>query len=420
MVRWAQLNNMMSILTDCPHREKLGWLEEDQLNGPSLRYDFDLNALFGKIMNDMADSQLESGLVPDIAPEYVVFDGGFRDSAQWGSSFIQIPGQQYQFTGDTAPLERYYDQMARYVAYLTQNVHNGILDNGLGDWVALDGSPGGVTNNAILYQDAIVMARAAELTGKTDDAAHYHQLATDTAAAYNKAYFDPQGKRYVNGNQTANAIALDLCFVSDGDRAGVLDDLVKSIQEKGNKTGEIGFPYLLRALAEGGRSDVIYSMINQTDKPGYGYQLAHGATSMPENWDFEPTSSQDHFMLGHIFEWFYHDLGGIQQDESTNGFQQIVIKPQIVGDLTWVKSSYDSIRGTIVSNWQKTATGQLNMEVTIPPNCTATVYVPTTNATSVTEGGVPATPARGIRLIQSDDHEAEFEVGSGTYHFSAP
>ena len=118
LIRWAQRANLVSVVTDCPHRERLGWLEQYHLNGPSLRYEFDLAQLFAKGMNDMADSQLANGLVPDIAPEYVVFDGGFRDSPEWGSAFVIVPWQQYEWTGDTELLRRYYDAMKRYVAYL--------------------------------------------------------------------------------------------------------------------------------------------------------------------------------------------------------------------------------------------------------------------------------------------------------------
>ncbi len=420
LVRWAQLSNMMSLLTDCPHREKLGWLEEDQLNGPSLRYDFAMNALFEKIMNDMADSQLESGLVPNIAPEYTVFDGGFRDSAQWGSSFLQVPAQQYRFTGDASLLERYYDRMARYVAYLTQNVHNGILDDGLGDWRSLEGSPNGVTNNAILYQDATVLAQAAELTGRAEDAGHYRDLANRLRDGYNHAYFDPNNRQYVGGNQTATGIALDLNFVPQADRNEVLANLVGSVQAKGNKTGEIGFPYLLRALAAGGRSDVIYNMINQTDKPGYGYQLAHGSTSMPEDWDFQPAASQDHFMLGQIVEWFYHDLAGIQSDPATPGFQSIVIKPALVGDLTEVRAGYDSVHGKIVSEWRREH-DNVRLHVVIPPNTTATVYLPTDDADSVRENDRPVALSLTVKYQRMDAaaKAAVYIIESGEYLFTA-
>jgi len=416
MVRWAQLNNMMSILTDCPHREKLGWLEEAHLNGPSLRYDFDMNALFRKIMNDMAHSQVENGLIPDTAPEYPVFGGEMRDSAQWGSAFIQVAGQQYQFTGDTSLLERYYNQMARYIAYLVQNVHHGILDGGLGDWRTLEASPNGVTNNAILYQDAMVMALCADLLGKKEDAAHYRDLANQLRTAYNKAYFDPQNKQYSGGNQTAAGVALDLNFVAEGDRHDVVANLAKCVQLKGNKSGEIGFPYLLRALAKGGRSDVIYAMINQTDKPGYGYQLAHGSTSMPEDWDFQPSASQDHFMLGQIVEWFYHDLAGIQCDPDAVGFHKIIIKPAIVGDLTWVKASYDSISGKIVSEWKRD--GQtVTLHVVIPANTIATIVVPADDASHVIEEGGPASSSPGVKFLKIEGGVASYQVGSGTYDF---
>ncbi len=132
LIRWAQRANMVSVLTDCPHRERLGWLEQYHLNGPSLRYEFDLARLFTKGMNDMADSQLPDGLVPDIAPEYAVFSKGFRDSPEWGSAFVLVPWQQYQFTGDRDLLRRYYEGMKRYVAYLSGKAGDNIVSSRFG------------------------------------------------------------------------------------------------------------------------------------------------------------------------------------------------------------------------------------------------------------------------------------------------
>jgi alpha-L-rhamnosidase len=143
LVRWAQRSNMMSVLTDCPHREKLSWLEQVHLNGPSLRYEFDLARIFAKSINDMADSQLENGLVPDIAPEYVVFVNGFRDSPECGSAFILGAWQQYEWTGDSALLRKYFDEMKRYVEYLGSKAKDEIVSHGLGDWYDLGPKPPG-------------------------------------------------------------------------------------------------------------------------------------------------------------------------------------------------------------------------------------------------------------------------------------
>jgi hypothetical protein len=202
-------------------------------------------------------------------------------------------------------------------------------------------------------------------------------------------------------------------------RRAVLDNLISHLQTHGLKAGEIGFPYLLRALAAGGRSDVIFSMINQTDKPGYGFQLKYGATSLPEDWDYQPLNSQNHFMLGHINEWFYHDLAGIQRDPAAVGFKKTVIKPVPVGDLTWVKAHYDSLYGRIVSNWRIQG-DRLIMEVTIPANTTATIHVPTRDPAAVTESGQPVAEADGIKVVRMDGGEAVFAVGSGTYFFASP
>jgi hypothetical protein len=203
-------------------------------------------------------------------------------------------------------------------------------------------------------------------------------------------------------------------------RAGVLAIIVKDVRERGNAltAGDVGYRYLLRALADGGRSDVIFDMNNQSDKPGYGYQLAQGATSLTEAWNADPRSSQNHFMLGQINEWFYHDLAGIQGDPAGPGFKKIIIKPAIVGDLTWVKADYDSVRGRIVSAWQRAGT-QFTLQVTIPANTTATIYVPTRNATTVREGRRAAGQSEGVRFLRMAGRCAVYEVGSGNYTFTA-
>ena len=207
LVRWAQRSNMMSVMTDCPHREKLGWLEQYHLNGPSLRYEFDLARLFTKGMNDMADSQLDNGLVPDIAPEYVVFEGGFRDSPEWGSAFVFVPWQQYQWTGDLELLRRHYDDMKRYVAYLGSRADNHIVSHGLGDWYDIGPRPPGpaqltpvaLTATAFYYYDTYILAKMAALLDKTEDAGKYEALAAQIRKAFNQKFFNPETGQYATG-----------------------------------------------------------------------------------------------------------------------------------------------------------------------------------------------------------------------------
>ncbi len=428
LIRWAQRSNMVSVMTDCPHREKLGWLEQYHLNGPSLRYEFDLTRLFAKGMNDMADSQLDSGLVPDIAPEYVVFDGGFRDSPEWGSACVLVPWQQYLWTGDAELLRRYYDNMKQYVVYLGSKATDHIVSHGLGDWYDIGPKPPGyaqltpipLTATAFYYYDAWVLSQTATLLGEPEDAKRYAGLASEIRKAFNREFFDASAGYYATGSQCANAIALVMDLAEREDRASVLEAIVKDVRQGGNAitAGDVGYRYLLRALAAGGRSDVIFDLNNQSEKPGYGYQLRMGATSLTEAWDARRSSSHNHFMLGQIMEWFYHDLAGIAADPTGPGFRKITVRPQPVGDVTWAKASYDSLHGRIAIAWDRSGDGFV-LRARIPANTTATVFVPVGAEDRVTEGGRPAQDSAGVTFVRREGDRAVYAIESGQYEFRA-
>ena len=435
LVHWAQQNNMVSILTDCPHRERLGWLEQDHLNGPSLRYDFDLAQLYTKILNDIADSQLTNGLVPTTAPEYSIFRNrndadhlrnDFGDSPEWSSTLIIAPEQQYEFDGDLNLFRLHYDTMARYVDYLDSQATNNIVSYGLGDWYDLGPKKPGVsqltpialTATAFYYQDAAILGWAAALLGKTADAQKYSLLAQNIRNAFNAKFYNAATHSYATDSQCANAIPLYMGLCEPENRDGVLNSIVEDVRNRGNAltAGDVGYRYLLRALADGGRSDVIFDMNNQTAKPGYGMQVAKGKTSLTEAWD--GNSSQDHFMLGQIQEWFYHDLAGIQDASGSPGFKDIIINPQPVGDVTWVNASFNSIRGNIICNW-KHADGKFLLKISIPANTTATVHVPAKSADIVKENSRPAAESLGVKFLRTESNCAVYAVESGNYEFSS-
>ncbi len=419
LILWAQRANLMSVITDCPHRERLGWLEQYHLNGPSLRYEWDLRRVFTKGMTDMADSQLPNGLVPDIAPEYVVFNGGFRDSPEWGAAVFLVPWQQYEWTGDTTLLKTHYDTMRRYVDYLGSTATNHIVSHGLGDWYDLGPKPPGyaqltpraLTATAFYYEGARVLANTARLLGKAEDAQRYGRLTEDIKTAFNQAFFNPQTLQYATGSQCANAIPLVMGLVPAEHRSAVLEAIVKDVRGRGNglTAGDVGYRYLLRALADGGRSDVIFDMNQQTDKPGYGYQLKQGATSLTEAWDARRGSSQNHFMLGHIMEWFYHDLAGLAPDPAGPGFERIQFRPQPVGTITWASASYQSIRGKVASSWKREGEA-FTLNISVPPGSTATVRVPGKTGFKAPPGAQP----------RSNEAEAcLYEIGSGEHQFES-
>ena len=393
LVRWAQRSNLAHVITDCPHRERLGWLEQYHLNGPSLRYETALARLYAKTFVDMADAQRPDGLVPDIAPEYVVFDGGFRDSPEWGSAIVLAAWQHYVWTGDDTPLRRNYDAMRRYVAYLASRAQGDIVDYGLGDWYDLGPKPPGpsqltpiaLTATAIYYEDHLALAKI-----------------------FNRRFLDSERALYATGSQTAQAMPLVLGLAPEEHRARVLEALVRDVRAHGNGTtaGDVGYRYVLRALADGGRSDVIFDMNHQSERPGYGFQLARGATSLTEAWDANPHSSQNHFMLGQIVEWFYGDLAGLAPDPAFPGFKRVRIRPQPVPGITWVRASHESPRGHMSVAWRWDG-ATFSLDVELPPNTSAEVRMPGRDASRVS-------------VIESGRHSFSAPLVAGDLHVTAP
>ncbi|MDE6134673.1 MAG: family 78 glycoside hydrolase catalytic domain, partial [Muribaculaceae bacterium] len=304
----AMSSNSASVLTDCPHREKLGWIEQAHLMQNSLSYRRDMSRLYEKAMADMAASQRSDGAIPTIAPEYVRFEGGFEDSPEWGAAFILCPYQAWLTYGNSDILHRYYPAMKKYMDYLATRADSNIIAYGLGDWYDIGPKePGysqltsnGVTATAIYFQNASTMARIAEITGHDDDAAAFRNLAGDIRQAFNCRFLNSEEGYYDRNSQTANSMALVLGFPDKEIREKVARNLADDIISRGYSltAGDIGYRYLLKALEDNGMSDIIYVMNTGFDHPGYGWQLAHGATALTESWQAYGFVSNNHMMLG--------------------------------------------------------------------------------------------------------------------------
>jgi hypothetical protein len=421
-------SNLQNIITDCPHREKLGWLETSHLLFPSIMFNYDVAASYEKFIRDARDAQTSTGLVPDIAPEFTVFSGAFRDSPEWGSAFVINPWYLYQMYGDRGPLDEHYANMKRYTSYVGGKASGNIVNYGLGDWYDVGpAAPGnsqlttaGVTATAIYLQDLQVMQQTAQLLGNQTDATQFQSSIAATTSAYNAKFLTSAGS-YDRNSQTANAMPLALGLVPANQQAAVLSSLVGTVTAAKNQVtaGDIGFAYVIRALSQAGRGDVIYSMLKQSTGPGYLYQISQGATSLTEAWNANPADSQNHAMLGHAEEWLYNGLGGINPDPSGPGWRKLFIHPQPQTGLTSVDAEYHSIRGLIVSNWQQSGTG-LTLTVTVPVNATATITIPTSNPAAVTESGAPAATAPGVTSSTAQTNALVLVVGSGQYVFTAP
>jgi len=426
LINWAIKSNFQSIVTDCPHREKLGWLEQTFLMGNSVNFNFDILHLYKKIVNDMSDSQLENGLVPDIAPEYVPFGDGFRDSPEWGSASVILPWLVHKWYGDQSVMEKAWPMMTRYVKYLGTKANNHILSYGLGDWYDLGPkdpgpaqlTPRELTATAIYYYDLKLLAQMAEVLHKDQEKSFYFDWSEKVKLAFNNKFFNTKTNVYSTGSQTAMSMPLCFGLVDEKIKEQVLNNLVDSIIT-GNKAltaGDIGFHYLIEALTKNGKSQLLFEMNARDDVPGYGFQLKRGATSLTESWSANEISSNNHMMLGHLMEWFYESLGGIDQQSNSYGFKEILIKPEMVGDINFANTSYQSPYGQIICNWEKRKDFTL-INVEIPANSSATLFLPVNETSIVTEGDKVLGKSSDVQVLKRGNGQLICYIGSGKYSF---
>lgn len=380
LIERAERSNMQGVLTDCPHREKLGWLEQDHLCGPSLLYNYDMTRYAPKVIRDITDTQKADGMVPTTAPQYISFGNLFDDSPEWGSTLVILPFMYYDQYGDSTLITDNYEPIRRYVDYLTTRADNGIVSHGLGDWYDYGPWRAGFSKNtpvllvatAHYIFDLQLLVRAARMTGRTADAEKYSALLDKTVESFNREFFKPDSCTYGTGSQTSNALPLYL-GLTGGNKQGVLASLVNDIKEHGTRltTGDVGNRYLFQTLAQNGLNELLYTMLNHYETPGYGFQLRHGATTLTEQWDPNQGSSLNHFMMGQIDEWLFKTLAGIQNQPGTHGLRHLLIQPTLVGDLQYVKASTHSLYGKISVDCTRTS-----LTVEIPVGSDATVVLP--------------------------------------------
>ncbi|HTE60721.1 MAG TPA: family 78 glycoside hydrolase catalytic domain, partial [Solirubrobacteraceae bacterium] len=422
MVQRAVESNMFSVLTDCPHREKLGWLEEYHLLYDTVAANFDVAAHYRKLVRDITDAQLANGMVPDIAPEYTVFGGGFRDDANWGGAVIMAPYKHFQAYGDAEPLRAAYPAMRRYMEYLASKASGHVLSHGLGDWGAFDTStPLAIPATTAYFRYANVMAEVARMLGDTGAAPGYEALAGDIAAAFNERFLDPAAGSYGSGSQASNALPLAAGIVPEQHRHAVMAALRADIARNGDhlSTGEIGLRALFDVLGEAGDADTVYAMATNPTAPSYAAMLASGATTLPEFWDGR--GSQNHFMMGAIDDWSHRYLAGVRP--TAPGFKAFLVAPLVPQALRHVAASRETPYGTIATGWRKASGGRLLLDVTVPVNTAAEIRVPTSGAPSrvSVDGRVVWDGERGAGYgahAQGDRVVLE-GVGSGDYRIES-
>ena len=435
-VRWGVRGNYRSITTDCPQRdERQGWLGDRSAECRGESYLFDIEALYGKWVQDMADAQKPSGSVSDVCPAYWPT---YSDNVTWPSCTVLVPGMLWDQYGDTQTVTRHYDSMVRWLDYMGGFITNGVIGrDSYGDWCVPPEDPKLIhskdplrkTHPEILatsyfIHDLEQLARDAKLLGKSSDAERFTVLATQLKSTLNGKHFNTALGYYDNGSQTACVLPLAFGLVPESERGRVTDRLLDKITNETTNhvgTGLIGGQWLMRTLTATGNGELAYTIATNTTYPSWGYMVQKDATTIWELWNGDTAdpamNSGNHVMLvGDFVIWLYESLAGIQPDPAQPGFKHILMHPQIVGDLKWVKATHQSPYGMIASHWQ--LQGDIfDWRITVPPNSTATVWVPTKSIQSVTESGQPVAAATGVKFLRAEPGQAVFEIQSGSYHF---
>jgi len=381
LVDWAVQSNMSYVLTDCPHREKAGWLECAHLLFGSIAYRYDVQAWMHKICRDMRDAQLPNGQVLTVAPRVLMLppENAFAFTVEWGAASVLVPWQAYEWYGDRRFLDENYEMMKGYVDYLASRSPDGVAPAGLGDWYDYGhGQPPGpsrytptdLTATAMYAMCLAAVAEAAEVLGRQAEAVGYRALRATVQAAFLEKFYDPATATFRNNGsvQTGSAMALCADLVPDGDRERVLSNIVTELEERGYQQtpGDVGHLYLIRALAQAGRSDVLHKVYARTSTGSYGGIWLKGLTAMPETWDAITVGSNslNHCMLGHVMEWFYGYVLGVRQADGSVGWREVLIAPE-PGETRSAEGKVGTPRGAVSVSWE-TDGNEFRLRATVP------------------------------------------------------
>ena len=440
-IQWGQKGNFLDVPTDCPQRdERLGWTGDAEVFSATAAFNRNTNSFFAKWLRDLAADQGPDGAVPFVVPSMPFTWGkNLVGAAGWSDAATVIPWDLYTVYGDRRTLAVQYPSMKRWVKYIEDKSRKDLWDTGFqfGDWLAYDvdddnAGRSAVTSHALVAQcfwarSTQIMLDAANVLGKTEDATYYAALLQRIKAAFVREYVTAGGALMSN-TQTAYVLALHFDMLPENLRAQAADRLVQNVADYDTHltTGFLGTPYLCEVLSRFGHADVAYKLLLQKTYPSWLYPVTMGATTMWERWNsmrpdstFAPPSmtSFNHYAYGAIGNWLYTSVAGLTAEAP--GYHQFTVRPQLGGGFTHANAQFETVYGPAQARWQITGT-QIALDVTVPPNATATVYVPAASPDVVREGarkldaghGTPAGPAAGGYV--------PVRIGSGQYHFTAP
>lgn len=441
-IQWGQRGNFLDVPTDCPQRdERLGWTGDAQAFSRTATFNFDVHNFFSKWLRDVEADQVE-GNVPFVVPDVLGRFGSMvaGGSAGWADAATIIPWNIYLAYGDKKVLETQYESMKAWVGYMERSSTNYLWNKGFhfGDWLfyrPFDDNDGrsAVTDKYLIAQTFFAhsiqqVINTAHVLGKKDDAAKYADLLDKVKDAFLKEYVTPNG-RLISSTQTAYVLALNFDMLPPIYQKVTAQNLVENVKSYDNHltTGFLGTPYLCHVLSRFGYDEVAYKLLLQESYPSWLYPVKMGATTIWERWDgIKPDStfqtpgmnSFNHYAYGAIGDWMYRVAAGIDTKESAPGYKEIVIKPHIGGTFTSMSAELQTPYGKVSSSWS-VQSKSIALDVTVPANTRATIFIPANSVESITEGNLLLSQSKGMIIRGNQDGYVVVEVGSGFYPFKA-
>ena len=436
---WGQRGNFLDVPTDCPQRdERLGWTGDAQVFSRTATFNMDVSGFFAKWLGDLAADQKPNGAVPWVIP-HVIGRGttGSAASAGWADAATVVPWTMYQAYGDTGVLVRQYASMRAWVEYMRAQAGESLLwTKGFhfGDWLAFQtiraDYPGATTDKDLIAtahfaHSTDLLARAAEVLGRSEDARTYRQLFERIRAAFQREYVTATG-RLTSNTQTAYVLALDFDLVTDSLRAEAARRLAEDVRRMGHlTTGFLGTPALTRMLSENGYLADAYRLLLNERYPSWLYEVRQGATTVWERWDGQKSDSTfqeasmnsfNHYAYGAVGDWLYRVVAGLNSDPAEPGYKHIVVRPQPGGGFTYANAALITPYGEAASGW-KLEGNRLQVTARVPANAHATVYLPGARLDEVRDGSSPLASTLGVRRATQSGDTVVVEIGSGHYEF---
>jgi len=370
-------SNYVGIPTDCPQREKMGWLADAHVISELGLYNFDAASGYRKFLADIRDVQLEDGRLPGVAPTsgigYNWIDPDDRDMGPaWGSALPILAWNVYRFSGDTSVLRENYLAVKKYVDFLAGRARaSGYLyRTGLADFLAVESTPKAFTSTIFVFEDAVLLSKIAAVLGHSSDEQRYALLADSVKTAFNREFFDVAAGKYKVRTLTALSGALVNGLVPSGFEAAVAADLAAGVaaRDYAPDFGVLGTKWVLSALSDHGYADEAFRLLANPNA-GWGKWIADGHTTLLEGWE-PKDQSWNHVFFGDFDAWYYRGLAGIRPHEALTGFKRFSVSPVFPAGLNWISVKHDTRFGAIELRWKRRKAG-ISVEVLVPEGTVA-------------------------------------------------